>query len=63
MHPAERPEAKKISHGLVLYEHPSKHHGESCLKCEHFIVALPPRCEAVKPPIRAEDWCKRFEAK
>jgi hypothetical protein len=58
---SERPEAEKISHADVRYEHPSQHSGEFCRICEHFIKAHPPRCEAVQDPIRALDWCKRFE--
>jgi hypothetical protein len=58
---AERAEADKIPHGEVRYEHPSRHSGEFCRICQHYIKAVPPRCEAVKSPIRAVDWCRRFE--
>jgi hypothetical protein len=57
----ERAESAKLSQAAVKYEHPSRHQGQSCQACVHFIAANPPRCEAVKGPIRATDWCKRFE--
>ena len=54
-------EAKKLGHVAVGYEHPSRHPNQRCGACEHFIRANPPRCEHVKPPIRGEDWCRKFE--
>jgi hypothetical protein len=60
---AEKPEAEKFTHAEVKYESPSRHEGKFCILCEHFIPARPPRCEGVKSPIRAGDYCKRFEAK
>jgi hypothetical protein len=59
----ELPNREKRSHASVDFEHPSRHHGEPCAGCQHFIPGNPPRCEGVRSPIRAEDWCKRFEAK
>jgi hypothetical protein len=59
---AERPAKDKLSHGQVDYEHPSTH-PEHCEICRHYIEAQPPRCEAVRSPIRGEDWCKRYEHK
>jgi len=56
----ERPAAKKLSHAAVGYQSPSRHSGQSCASCLHFIAANPPRCEAVQSPIAAKDWCKRF---
>lgn len=58
---AERADADKFSHSDVGYEHPSQHTGEFCRVCVHFIAGSPPRCEAVKDPIRAADWCRRFK--
>lgn len=59
---AERSDEAKFSHGQVAYEHPA--HGEDhCGECEHYIKAEPMRCEIVKSPIEAEDWCRRFHEK
>lgn len=57
----ELPAGEKLSHAAVKYEHPSEHRPQNCASCVHFIAANPPRCEGVQSPIRAEDWCKRFE--
>jgi hypothetical protein len=59
----ELPNSEKRSHDSVGYEHPSRHGSARCGGCQHFIPGSPPRCQAVASPIRAEDWCKRFEAK
>jgi hypothetical protein len=56
----ERTEAKKLSHAAVKFESPSRHSSQTCASCVHFIAASPNRCEAVKSPIKAGDWCKRF---
>lgn len=58
---AEKPDAEKFSHREVNYESPSRHTGQFCAGCEHFI--RPNRCEGVKSPINARAWCKRYEAK
>jgi len=58
---SEKRERDKFTHGEVDYEHPSKHFGQSCNGCEHFIRVMPPRCEGVKSPIAAKDWCRRFD--
>lgn len=57
----ERDAADKFTHDDVRYQHPSTHHGEHCSNCVHFIRAVPPRCQGVRSPIRAEDWCKRYK--
>jgi Fe-S-cluster containining protein len=65
----EKPNFLKFTHAEVSYEHPSKHRPEQCRVCKHFIAdghernndKFSPRCEGVRSPIRAEDWCKRFE--
>lgn len=59
----ERPEAEKLSHAAVKFESPSRHPGQACESCIHFIAASPARCESVKPPIKKGDWCKRFAPK
>lgn len=58
----ERLEREKLKHSSVSYEHPSEHNGEFCARCKHFIRTRPSQCEAVRPPIAAQDWCKRFES-
>ncbi len=58
---AERSASEKLSHAEVGYESPTHHPNEFCALCAHFIKAKPPRCEAVKEPIRGGDWCKRFQ--
>jgi hypothetical protein len=68
---AEKPNYLKLTHKEVLYEHPSRHRPEHCRICQHFIpdgheddnTKFAPRCEGVLSPIRAGDWCKRFEKK
>ena len=65
---SEKPEYAKLLHSEVAYEHPSKHPGEQCRKCRHFIPdghekdndKFEPRCEGVRSPIRAGDWCNHF---
>jgi hypothetical protein len=59
----ERDEEDKLNHKAVGYEHPSDHSDDRCGRCAHFVGSIPPRCEAVKSPILAEDWCKRFSPK
>lgn len=55
----ERDAKDKYSHAQVAYEHPAK--GEDhCGECRHYIKASPMRCEIVRNPIRAEDWCRKF---
>jgi hypothetical protein len=52
---------EKYSHKQVAYEHPAK--GEDhCSECRHYLTN-PVRCEHVRSPIAAEDWCKRFAEK
>lgn len=59
---AEQPARDKFSHAQVAYEHPAK--GEDhCGECKHYIKAGPMRCEIVRNPIRAEDWCRKFKEK
>jgi hypothetical protein len=58
---AELPEAQKLSHREVNYEDPSRHSGQFCAGCQHFIS--PRRCEHVKSPISPRAWCKKYEAK
>jgi hypothetical protein len=43
----------------VAYEHPSKHAGQRCQLCVHFIS--PHGCEGVAGYIRREDWCSKFD--
>jgi hypothetical protein len=65
----EKPNFLKLAHNEVAYEHPSKHRPQQCRVCKHFIAdghkndnnKFSPRCEGVRDPIHAEDWCKRFE--
>jgi hypothetical protein len=58
---AERPAKQKLTHKSVNFEHPSKHAGEFCGICRHYIAGNPPRCEAVTEPIHPADWCHRFQ--
>ena len=56
---SEKPPREKFSHAQVAYEHPSK--GEDhCGECKHYLKD-PMRCEIVRSPIRAEDWCRKFK--
>ena len=57
----ERQPEDKLPHSQVSYESPSQHEGQHCSKCEHYIAAEPPRCQAVASPIRPGDYCKRYE--
>lgn len=65
----EKPEYLKLTHGEVKYEHPAKKAEQRCRLCRHFIPERgeedksKPRCEIVRQPIRAGDWCERFERK
>ena len=59
----ERAPKDKLEHAEVGYQSPSKHEGEHCSLCEHFIPSMIPRCMSVKNPIRAGDYCGRFERK
>jgi hypothetical protein len=59
---AEAPASTKLTHAAVKYEHPAMG-TEHCSGCEHYIQATPPRCQHVKNPIRAEDWCIKYETK
>lgn len=56
----ELAESEKRTHEAVGYEYPSRHDGQHCSICKHYIAADPPRCEGVKSPIRPGDWCERF---
>jgi hypothetical protein len=56
----ELPASQKLSHAAVKYESPSRHSGQSCASCAHFIAASPPRCEGVASPVSPKAWCKRF---
>jgi hypothetical protein len=58
----EWPEYRKDTHEKAEYEHPAKGKNH-CGICEYFIDAKPARCQHVKSPIRAEDWCHRFQRK
>lgn len=58
---AEREPADKLSHRQVAYEHPARGK-DHCSICRHYIEDGP-RCESVRSPIRAEDWCIRFRNK
>jgi hypothetical protein len=58
---SEKRERDKSTHEEAKYEHPSRHRDQHCSICEHFIKTMPPRCEVVKSPIRAVDWCKWWE--
>jgi hypothetical protein len=60
---SELPASQKVSHESVDYKHPSPYIRSRCGTCEHFIKANPPRCEHVANPIRAEDYCDKFERK
>ena len=60
---AEKPEADKFTHTAVGYEAISKHEGQACGICAHYIPARPPRCEGVKSPISMRGWCRRFKPK
>lgn len=59
----EWPPKEKLSHSDVSYQHPSKHEDEHCSLCERYIPAMEPRCLHVAKPIRAEDYCDRYEEK
>jgi hypothetical protein len=56
----EKPESEKKTHAEVHYEHPSRHSGEFCAGCRHFIRANPRRCQGVKRPIAGPDWCRNY---
>jgi len=60
-HNPEKPESQKLTHAAVKFESPSRHPGQACASCVHLIAASPPRCEGVKNPIKAGDWCKRYK--
>jgi hypothetical protein len=55
--------AEKLTQISVDFEHPSKHDGERCARCTHFIFGSPPHCQHVKDPIHWDDFCKKFEAR
>jgi hypothetical protein len=55
---SELPEAKKARHEEVDYGDGMR--ASHCAICEFFIPTKPPRCEIVKSPIEAGDWCNRF---
>ena len=61
----ELPEAQKVTHMHVHYEAPSKDPSEHCGNCKNFIKEPGelPRCRSVKSPIRAIDYCVRWDAK
>ena len=59
----EWPPREKLSHQSVSYEHPAKRTDEHCSLCEHYISSMEPRCQHVKSPILAGDWCERYELK
>ena len=54
---------EKMAHASVGYEHPSKHEDEHCSLCEYYIPAQVPRCRHVANPVRAGDYCQRYEEK
>jgi len=56
-----KPESEKRSHEEVSYESPSKHPGQSCAGCRWFIT--PDACTSVQKPIKAKDWCEKFDSK
>jgi hypothetical protein len=58
-----KPEARKFSHDQVKYETTSRHPGEFCAICRHYISGQPPGCESVKRPIAPRGWCVKFEQK
>jgi len=56
----ERDAKDKLSHKQVAYEHPAK--GENhCGECAHFIGGITDRCEIVRSPISAKDWCREYK--
>jgi hypothetical protein len=57
----ELPPILKLSHLAVAYESPSRHKGQTCAGCVHFIAGKVPRCDGVKSPIKPRDWCKKFK--
>ncbi len=59
----ERHAVDKLTHGAVAFESPSHHEDEHCSLCLMFINSLMPRCQLVKSPIKATDYCKRYEEK
>jgi hypothetical protein len=51
----------KFSHKSVDFQHPAK--GEDhCAECIHWQGKVG-QCAIVRPPVRAEDWCKKFSPK
>jgi len=51
----------KFSHKAVGLEHPAS--GEDhCAECKHWQGEVG-QCAIVRPPVRPEDWCKKFEEK
>ena len=57
----ERHPDNKTPHKDVDFQSPSENPQKHCSLCEHYIAAHVPRCMTVKSPIKAGDWCKRFE--
>lgn len=51
----------KFDHKSVSFEHPAK--GEDhCAECVHWQGSVG-QCAIVRPPVRAEDWCEKFQEK
>lgn len=51
----------KFSHKAVGLEHPSQG-ADHCAECIHWQGKVG-QCAIVRPPVRAEDWCKKFVEK
>lgn len=57
----ELPDDEKATHASVAFEHPSRHEGQKCGGCAHYIAGDPARCQKVQPPITSPDWCAMYQ--
>jgi len=51
--------AEKYAHTEVQFEHPAKGKNH-CSQCVHWTGS---GCRIVKPPVKAGDWCNKFESR
>lgn len=59
----EREAKDKITHEDCGFQNPSREEDEHCSLCGYYIPAHVPRCQIVKSPIQANDYCNRFKEK
>lgn len=61
--PASPPGGGKLTHEQAGYHKGPGKTGTHCSICHHFILAAPPDCEIVQPPIGPNDGCNYFMAR